>query len=876
MISMERDFAQTGDELVIKDGSVNNLSTIRTLYNGFHFMTPYKMEINELSGGKYEPSSTPCMKNWKELLQMKDRDLDYWPTIEPYLKKYSGAYGVCTGEYTGDMVIAVETDKEMVSPSSKYSGTNLVYTGENSAVNLFADLITYCKEYGMGPSVLVPGGGLHYYFQYDRRLAQTRTWTVTVDGRKYAIHVYSTGGQVPGPGSQFATTNVAKRKYLWQTYGKLECVNSSMSDKLCKILLGQELVAWGNGRFSTLGEYERDMGITKTVSVPVVPCEEVKSTRDAGVDDFFAQTMSLGSFTTPMPVSAAKVEEHVDAGKEKQKPILGIDYTSSPKEIANFVSSIVVEYHPTVPKKVEKKEKKEEKKEGEPERRGGHRKHGQSVFDTFKLKTKEIMSETKFSMDDPYDFSMFREELLQENKVFTNYMAMEDELVPKIKRFVCVIGFEGVFLMKAFDGNGGTYTTFARGHKFLLPIRFNAGKATKKIDLAELIEEKIEYLCQFDTYGVFPPGSRALNISVPPIATRLLEDKEVSLPDVKPVLDYIMDVWANGNKYSYAYILEWLSIVCCDVPRKSRIALVAHSKRQQTGKDIFIAFIRDYVLGPHLFSKVDFGTLTEAHSTAHAGKRLVCVSEMPSLIDGDEKSLSKFDCMNGLITDDKITVSDKCGGYKDVNNISEFIFTTNHIDSLHLSQHDRRYAIFGLNESHVDDYAFFGRFVTAAHNMAMGSAFYEFLRRMPHEADIHDIPRTQERESAKEASKNSTEHYLAYLAERLGGKEPTIENINGIFIQPEGKRNYAVNVHKDGFVQSTELYNDFCEWAEANGYEKVSGTKFSMNAKVHIPIKRSGKTYFDMRVLSTLPLSTEDESPLEIVVHRVRRISTPK
>ena len=57
---------------------------------------------------------------------------------------------------------------------------------------------------------------------------------------------------------------------------------------------------------------------------------------------------------------------------------------------------------------------------------------------------------------------------------------------------------------------------------------------------------------------------------------------------IKPILNFIYEVWAGSNNEIYQYLLTWMHYLLAKPELKTRICLFAHSISHGAGKNTFI------------------------------------------------------------------------------------------------------------------------------------------------------------------------------------------------------------------------------------------------------------------------------------------------
>ena len=105
-------------------------------------------------------------------------------------------------------------------------------------------------------------------------------------------------------------------------------------------------------------------------------------------------------------------------------------------------------------------------------------------------------------------------------------------------------------------------------------------------------------------------------------------------------------------------------------------------------------------------------------------KRLVVVNECASTWEELKPTFDKF---KTLITDYPQSIRRLYFDPYNIQNISNFIFGTNHKDSIVVEGLDRHYAPFALSEEHRNDEIYFAKIRAECFNQEVVNAFYSWL-----------------------------------------------------------------------------------------------------------------------------------------------------
>jgi hypothetical protein len=278
------------------------------------------------------------------------------------------------------------------------------------------------------------------------------------------------------------------------------------------------------------------------------------------------------------------------------------------------------------------------------------------------------------------------------------------------------------------------------------------------------------------------------------------------------MLHFIKIVWASNNDDNYKYIMSWLKALLNAKNGITKKALLCISK-QGCGKNTLTDFIRNYIIGYRsVYEATGIEGVTRNFNSILQGKRLVILNE---LAQTSEQFRANFDKIKTFITDDTILIEPKNIDPYNVNNVSNYILFSNHIDSVYIEQSDRRYAIFEMDPIYMNNEEYFTNFRGKCFNHAFGKHFYNYL--MNYESiSLMKIPMTEIRKTLMELSKPSYRKYLDAIKDNL-------ENDENKMFGNETK------------INATTFYNKYVDWCKSNGERIIlNNTKFGIMIKPYI------------------------------------------
>jgi phage/plasmid-associated DNA primase len=153
-------------------------------------------------------------------------------------------------------------------------------------------------------------------------------------------------------------------------------------------------------------------------------------------------------------------------------------------------------------------------------------------------------------------------------------------------------------------------------------------------------------------------------------------------------------------------------------------ALFLYSEKHGVGKNTLTDFFHEWIVGkPATRNANGLESVTDTHSNL-SGKILVIVNELTSTKD---KFRSNFDKLKSFITDSTLLVNEKNVKKYEVENMTNWVFTTNYIDSLMIDKNDRRTNCIEVADTYKDNITYFDRIRKKYFNKEGGDSFYTYL-----------------------------------------------------------------------------------------------------------------------------------------------------
>jgi hypothetical protein len=316
---------------------------------------------------------------------------------------------------------------------------------------------------------------------------------------------------------------------------------------------------------------------------------------------------------------------------------------------------------------------------------------------------------------------------------------------------------------------------------------------------------------------------------------------------IQPILDNIKIVWANSNEDHYRYMISWLQQIFKYPSKKSKVALVLRSEKQQIGKGIIVEnFLIPYVFGKNIsLYGSGLGFLTERFNVELMGRVFIAVDEMQSIIGNTN---SDFEKVKSLLTSPYVKLEIKNGKRWNDNNFMNLLMMTNNEFSIKIEEGDARHAIFDCFNGKKNDREYFEA-IGNCFNEENADIFFSYIHGFENPVDdIRDIPETQLKKDMKLSCMPSSKkfiHIVKDLIDEFGGlDEKELDEID--------LSNWKLSiVEAKDCVKGADFYTYYKKFCEEEGEKAVSNTKFGREISTVITKRKSnGFVIYDLTTIS--------------------------
>ena len=354
-----------------------------------------------------------------------------------------------------------------------------------------------------------------------------------------------------------------------------------------------------------------------------------------------------------------------------------------------------------------------------------------------------------------------------------------------------------------------------------LILNIGTSEKFRTIRLEKLMEEKPLHFPRYNKI-VFKPNDHKLRkheLNTYP-GFKAQEVSEVNMDLVQPFLTHIEKCWAAGNKDHYKWIMSWLAQIVQTPWKPTDVAIVLQSG-QGTGKTLPCNFLINHVFGRNLsLSTTGLSSLTQRFNDCVRGKLFINANEL-SICDSDGFN-NAFDKMKSYITDRVIQIEPKYEEPLTIDNMANFIFTTNHSHTIKLEADDRRYACFEVSDCYKNDEDYFEKLIETFTDEG-GCHVYQYLKDYPKQkmVNVRKIPKTKLKEDMIHHSKHSVVRFMDTV-------------MNGEIIDE-----FLFDVNQDERkVSNKKLYEHYKIWCDEFGEKRYANNKFGSMIPKHMIVDR--------------------------------------
>lgn len=396
-------------------------------------------------------------------------------------------------------------------------------------------------------------------------------------------------------------------------------------------------------------------------------------------------------------------------------------------------------------------------------------------------------------------------------KTFESLDELFENIIPKL-RTVCIYKSNSEYVYKTSKGS------IISNDKYQIMIFYY--KQDKKLLHITLYNILNLYIYKLDRFNHICYKVNNYDINCFNLFTGLYAERTDNSIDISELLSFIKLVICDDNEDYYNYIMNWLKVVCHG--GRTQTALFLYSPDQGVGKNTFIDFFIEYVIGKHnSIIAAGMREVLDTHSNL-SGKIIVNVNELSST---KEHYKSDFDKLKSYITQDSIIVNEKNVKKFEIENMTNWIFTSNNQDSIILDKDDRRIVCLEVSSLYKQNIVYFKKFRELFFNKLAGDTFYTYLL-------DNNFSNVDVRSCIKTVLKDSI------IDSNMGGLDCFVRDI---------KNKSLALMTENGKISSKELFKEYIQYCNDNNFTfKVSNTKFGRDINKYFVKERSNGTKYNI------------------------------
>jgi len=186
------------------------------------------------------------------------------------------------------------------------------------------------------------------------------------------------------------------------------------------------------------------------------------------------------------------------------------------------------------------------------------------------------------------------------------------------------------------------------------------------------------------------------------------------------MLNFLKEVWSNGNEDVYTHIIKYLANM---VKGNKNDCCMYLKGAQGLGKSTFPQFLMKHVIGNALCLETGSEPIKSRFNSILGGKLFVVFEELENFSTGDWQLVSTR--LKRYITSNLITLEKKGMDAYESNNMNNYMILSNN-DAIK-DDDGRRYFILDLSTKRIGDTVFFDNVYNNCFTDEVGEAFYSYL-----------------------------------------------------------------------------------------------------------------------------------------------------
>jgi hypothetical protein len=222
-------------------------------------------------------------------------------------------------------------------------------------------------------------------------------------------------------------------------------------------------------------------------------------------------------------------------------------------------------------------------------------------------------------------------------------------------------------------------------------------------------------------------------------------------------LAHVREQITGGDNKTYDYIIDWISFIIQNRGldgKKTKTAIILKGLPGCGKNAPFTDIISELLKGYANSNVTDINEISGDFNTATENKLLVVANELKNVGEG---RLANFDCLKSIIKDPNLNINQKFTPRRESQNVSNFIFVSNHAFPVKIEQGDRRYVVCSCSGKYSADTPENRQYWAEFFKARDDPEFYNNLMRFFLDRDISgfnpvNIPETQAKTDIMDAS----------------------------------------------------------------------------------------------------------------------------
>lgn len=445
--------------------------------------------------------------------------------------------------------------------------------------------------------------------------------------------------------------------------------------------------------------------------------------------------------------------------------------------------------------------------------------------------------------DDDYTWFQFRKQY--RNKLFNNKNEMLHVLQKDLSRVLAFITEGASFFVKKDDCNEKMFNIIKTkdltrgGNDFYIKynetVKDKEGNDKNKITSIKFSTIIFDIVREYSCVDFLPntKDKDVFNLFRGYVAK--IPTDGYNYDEIDGLLNFIKEIICANDDKLYDWFMSWLAWIMVHPEHRAGVAPVLISTKQGTGKGTLVEFIEKYLIGESSSIQLSgVESLTCRFNEHLLGRKFIMVNEMSST---KAQFAKNFERLKEIITDENTNIEPKGLKTIKVKNLTNYIFMSNHKDSMIIESSDRRYVCFEVSDKHAQDFDYFTELRDKYFNQRTGDIFYAYLlERCPDKIkQVLKLPKTKLKEEIQLLNANSRDLFIRDCKEQM---DEEVEDAD-LIIDENNIKYYK----EKGLIPVKKLYEIYVIFCQDNNFHCYNSAKFKNYIKNKISKKRTNRGF---------------------------------